>query len=202
MFIGITQRLITNESYYEEREALALDWGVLFSNETLFKDFLPLPLSYGLDFRHYLPHLKAVILSGGNDLYDYNPNILSQKRDAYEKQIISLCLEKKLPLLGICRGAQIIAHFFNSTLMPCQNHLGEHEILTNEGLKFQSNSFHKYFITKLGEKLCSLAISHDGSCEAFKHKNAAIYGLMWHIERKKGLENTKFLKEWLETIER
>ncbi|HDV7329870.1 TPA: gamma-glutamyl-gamma-aminobutyrate hydrolase family protein, partial [Campylobacter jejuni] len=27
MFIGITQRLICNESYHEERECLALDWG-------------------------------------------------------------------------------------------------------------------------------------------------------------------------------
>ncbi|ELW3246712.1 gamma-glutamyl-gamma-aminobutyrate hydrolase family protein, partial [Campylobacter jejuni] len=27
MFIGITQRLICNDSYHEERECLALDWG-------------------------------------------------------------------------------------------------------------------------------------------------------------------------------
>ncbi|MCX2682335.1 gamma-glutamyl-gamma-aminobutyrate hydrolase family protein [Campylobacter sp. MIT 21-1685] len=202
MFIGITQRLIINKSYYEERETLALDWGKLFANEKLFEGFLPLPLSYELDFKHYIAHLKAVILSGGNDLYSYNSNDLSKKRDEYEKHIIAFCLKNKLPLLGICRGAQIIASFFNSTLKQCKNHLNEHQIFTNEGLQFRTNSFHNYHISSLGKDLSVLASANDGSCEAFKHKICPIYGLMWHIERDKGLENTHILKEWLDTIKR
>lgn len=79
MFIGITQRLICNESYYEERECLALDWGKLF-NKDLFTNFIPLPLSYEIDFSHYKHLVKAVILSGGNDLSFYNPNVLSKKK--------------------------------------------------------------------------------------------------------------------------
>ncbi|EAH9082367.1 gamma-glutamyl-gamma-aminobutyrate hydrolase family protein, partial [Campylobacter jejuni] len=52
MFIGITQRLICNDSYHEKRECLALDWGKLF-NKDLFKNFTPLPLSYEIDFSYY-----------------------------------------------------------------------------------------------------------------------------------------------------
>ncbi|EHY9327323.1 gamma-glutamyl-gamma-aminobutyrate hydrolase family protein, partial [Campylobacter coli] len=78
MFIGITQRLICNDSYHEERECLALDWGKLF-NKDLFKNFTPLPLSYEIDFSHYKHLIKAVILSGGNDLSFYSPNVLSKK---------------------------------------------------------------------------------------------------------------------------
>lgn len=198
MFIGITQRLICNESYYEEREALALDWGKLF-HQALFRNFTPLPLSYELDFSHYKSLLKAVILSGGNDLSFCNFNALSKKRDLYEEQVIQTCLEEKIPLLGICRGAQMIAHYFNSPITPCQNHVGEHEVFfLNE--KFKVNSFHNFAIEKLGEELVELCTAEDKSIEAFRHKEESIFGIMWHIERENGLNNTQILKEWLSLI--
>jgi len=200
LFIGITQRLIENESYKEFREALALDWGSLF-NDILFKPFLPLPLSYELDFKDYKPHLNAVILSGGNDLSLFNTNFLSQKRDTYERQIISSCLENDIPLLGICRGAQMIAHYFNATILKKPNHTKKHLIQTNKG-EFMVNSFHNYSITNLKDPLEILALAQDKSIEAFKHKNAKIFGIMWHIERNGGLNADFILKEWLESIRR
>ena len=199
MFIGITQRLILNENYPEERECLALDWGKLF-NQDLLKGFIPLPLSYEIEFSRYKHLLKAVILSGGNDLSLYNLNTLSKKRDAYEKQIITICLKEKIPLLGICRGAQIIAHYFNSNISPCKNHVNiQHEVFYFKE-KFISNSFHNFAIKELGEDLVGLCFAKDNSIEAFKHKNENIFGIMWHIEREKGLENIQILKEWLSSI--
>lgn len=197
MFIGITQRLIENESYFEQREALALDWGRLFRTSRLFKGFLPLPLSYELPFDFYKKHLKAVILSGGNDLSLYDASTLSQKRDSYENDLIIHCFQDEIPLLGICRGAQMIAHFFGSTLTPCENHVGEHDIINIKDEKFRVNSFHNYFIRELGSDLIPLFLAGDGSIEAFKHKNAKIYGLMWHIEREQGLNDDSLLMEWL-----
>lgn len=199
MFIGITQRLVLNGSYYEQREALALDWGKLFKN-ALFKGFLPLPLSYEVPFVLYKNHLKAVILSGGNDLNFLNPNELSQKRDAYESEVIKQCLESEIPLLGVCRGTQMIAHFFNSTLIPCKNHTKEHFVLNSKGEKFLVNSFHNYAIKTLGENLTPLFWAQDKTIEAFKHKNAKIYALMWHIERENGLNEPFLLENWLKEI--
>lgn len=198
MFIGITQRLILNESYYEERECLAKEWGELFNSE-LFQGFLPLPLSFEIDFSLYKKHLKAVILSGGNDLNFLNPNAMSKKRDNYETQIIQTCIKEKIPLLGICRGAQMIAHFFKSTIELCENHTKDHEIFF-ESKSFNVNSFHNFAITKLGDELMPLCFAQDKTIEAFKHKNEKIYALMWHIERKNGLSNTQILKEWLKLV--
>lgn len=198
MFIGITQRLIGNESYHEERECLALDWGRLFK-EDLFKNFIPLPLSYEINFSHYKHLVRAVILSGGNDLNFCNPNVLSKKRDLYEKQVIELCLKEKIPLLGICRGAQMIAHYFHSLIVPCQNHVGEHEVFFSKE-KFISNSFHNFAIEKLGEELVELCKAKDNTIEAFKHKYENVFGIMWHIERENGLSNIQILKEWLSLI--
>ncbi|ELQ2600840.1 gamma-glutamyl-gamma-aminobutyrate hydrolase family protein [Campylobacter coli] len=198
MFIGITQRLICNESYYEERECLAKDWGELF-NKDLFKNFTPLPLSYEIDFSRYKDLVKAVILSGGNDLNFLNPNAMSKKRDSYEIQVIETCLKEKIPLLGICRGAQIIAHYFNSCISLYVNHVSKHEIFFLEE-KFISNSFHNFAIARLGDELEPLCFAKDKTIEAFKHKYENIFGIMWHIEREDGLNNVQILKEWLDLI--
>ncbi|TBR78561.1 gamma-glutamyl-gamma-aminobutyrate hydrolase family protein [Campylobacter novaezeelandiae] len=200
MFIGITQRLTEEKKYKELRETLALEWGNLFSNSILFKDFLPLALSYEIDFNHYAPYLKAVILSGGNDLSAFSDDILSKKRDAYEMKIIEYCLKTDTPLLGICRGAQMIAYYFNSTLEKLSHHIGDHQVILNDGSSFISNSFHNYAIINLGKNLEILARAKDQSIEAFKHKDKSIFGLMWHIERKNGLNNAKILNEWLKLV--
>lgn len=198
MFIGISQRLICNEGYFEERECLALDWGRLFAG--IFADFLPLPLSYEVDFSRYVPQLRGVILSGGNDLSTFNPSPLSSKRDAYEKNIVRHCLEENLPLLGICRGAEFIAHFFGSSLKPCKNHIGEHKVRLKSGSEVVVNSFHNYAISKLGQDLEPLALAEDESVEAFRHKSVKIWALMWHIEREGGLSEGSILQEWLENL--
>ena len=196
--IAISQRLIEEEKYFELREALALDWGKLFTKEDLFRDFLPLPLSYEIDFEKYKNNICAVILSGGNNLYCVDSNELSKKRDEYESKIISYCIESKLPLLGICRGAQMIAYSFESTIIKCDSHLNLHSVNV-ENNTFIVNSFHNFCISKLGENLIPLAYS-ENTIEAFKHEKYPIYGIMWHIERENGLENKDILREWISKI--
>ena len=99
-FIGITQRLLENTSYYEVREALSVEWGEFFKEH--LQGFLPLPLSYVIPFSTYAQslggNLGGVILSGGNDLNSLNPNPLSSMRDEYEAQILTHCLRYNLPL--------------------------------------------------------------------------------------------------------
>lgn len=194
-FIGITQRLVQNESYFELREALSLEWGVFFKEH--LQGFLPLPLSYELDFTLYEPFLAGVILSGGNDLSLFNENELCKKRDTYENKLLKTCMLKNKPVLGVCRGAQLIAYFFNSSLKQCQDHVARHEVKDmQEKLSFEVNSFHNFSIHTLGEDLKALFKADDESIEAFRHKKFDIYATMWHIERAGGLENTQVLDEF------
>ena len=210
-YIGITQRLIQHTAYYEIRECLAQDWGRFFACE--LKDFLPLPLSYEIDFSHYSPLLSGVILSGGNDLGVFCDGRLSQIRDNYEYTIIKHCIKHNIPLLGVCRGAQILAHFFDSTLKACSGHTQAHLVYSATST-FYVNSFHHYCITHLGADLIELVAaercdysdrsldSHQYSIEGFRHKSKAFFGIMWHIEREKGLENTEILDSYLECVKK
>lgn len=124
-FIAISQRLFTQE-YGEVREALALEWGEFFTK--YLPDFLMLPLSYAQNFERYKPFIAGVILSGGNDLSVCSDSELNRRRDDFEANIIESCIKDSIPLLGICRGAQMIAHYFNSTINRCSNHTKPHMV--------------------------------------------------------------------------
>ena len=198
MFIGISQRLVCNESYAELREALSIEWGALFNAE--FKDFLPLPLCVEIPFSRYENVLKGVILSGGNDLSVFNDLRQNQIRDNYEAQILTHCANLNIPVLAICRGAQFMAHFFGSEILSYQNHIGAHLVCDSQGREFSVNSFHNYAIMNLGKDLECLARAQDNTIEAFRHKTLPFFALMWHIERKNGLENKAILESFKKEI--
>lgn len=202
-FIGITQRLLENTSYYEVREALSVEWGEFFKEH--LQGFLPLPLSYAIPFSTYAESLgeglSGVILSGGNDLESLNPNPISKRRDLYEGEMIAHCIKESLPMLGVCRGAQRIAEYFGATLGKLQGHIGVHSVLESQSHKeFTVNSFHNYGILTLQDSLEILVKAQDKSIEAFKHKSKPIFGLMWHIERESGMENDAIFQEWLSKL--
>ncbi|PAF46697.1 hypothetical protein BKH46_06955 [Helicobacter sp. 12S02634-8] len=179
--IGITQRLIEAPNYHEIREGLGCEWGEFLGERAFW------PLSYAVPFARYAPRLKAVILSGGNDLSSITPNALNQKRDRYEKEIISHCLKTQIPLLGVCRGAQCIAEFFGATITESKGHSpNPHQLLwLADQNTYEVNSYHHYAITALKEPLKPLGLAQDESIEAYRHTSLPIFGMMWHIEREK-----------------
>ena len=207
-YIGITPRLLLHSQYNEVREALALDWGKLFiadtdSKDGVFYSYLPLVLDYNIPFAYYAQDLCGVILSGGNDLSEFCDDSLSKMRDAYEYTIIKYCITNFLPLLGVCRGAQIIARYFDSTLRQCDGHVGLHTLKDlRDSQDFLTNSYHRYCIDELGQELIALAEAQDLSIESFRHRSLAIFGVMWHIEREKGLQNRHILDLWLDSLKK
>lgn len=181
--VGITPRLVETREYHEVREALDERWGALLAH----MGWIPVPLSYAIPFETYQSELglSGVILSGGNDLSSLTPNPLSAKRDEYERTILQAC-KGGLPLLGICRGAQFIAHELGGALEPCKAHVGRHEILL-EGARYEVNSYHNFAISALGAGLIPLARSQEGFIEAFGALDLPLVAMMWHAEREEVL---------------
>lgn len=177
--IGITQRLEQNTNYYEIRECLSLEWGKFLCD----LDFVP--LSYSKPIEKY--KFNAIIFSGGNDLSHLNPNTLSNIRDNYELEIIKYCIEFKIPIFAVCRGAQHLAYHFKSILQKKPNHANQNHKINFNNEIYEVNSFHHYCITKAGRNLEILAQSNDGTIEAFRHTSLPFFGIMWHIEREEKL---------------
>lgn len=188
--IAITQRLIENRDYYEVRDALDIRWTQLCKS----LDYLPVLLPTYYDFKHYFEMFKidGIILSSGNDLGSLSNNELSRKRDSFEKELIKFAIRSKIPILGICRGMQIIADFFQSEFEKVDRHIGtKHKLIVSHESKYIKdlgkllfvNSYHNYVIKNVSEDFIVPARSEDGAIEAIEHKKYKIFGQMWHPER-------------------
>lgn len=188
--IAITQRLIDTQSYFEWRDCLDIRWGKLLAE----LDFIPILLPIEYDYKKIFQelHIDGVIFSGGNDLVRFSNNELSKKRDTFEKEILKYSILNKIPVLGVCRGIQLIGDYFGAALTQVPGHVGtKHELDINLLSKYANllinlgevNSFHNYAIETIPDNFIISAKSRDGVIEAIEHSTEKIFGIMWHSER-------------------
>jgi len=188
--IAVTQRLLSNESYYEPREALDTRWGLLFEK----LGFLPIALPIEYDFKNYFNSISidGILLTGGNDLSSISPNEESIKRDMFEKKVIKYGIENDIPIFGVCRGMQIIAEYFGADFIEVQNQVSiKHSLKVNSKSKYANelnnlnkvNSFHNYAINNMPNELLVSATNENNIVKAIEHKKYKIFGQMWHSER-------------------
>jgi N5-(cytidine 5'-diphosphoramidyl)-L-glutamine hydrolase len=198
--IALTMRVLAAEGYHELRDAISADWSALFRSSPYLPVFLPntpeIPADYFKQFR-----AAAVVLTGGNDLSpvlkgaDRSP--ASLRRDRFEKKLLAYAIRNQIPVIGICRGMQVINAFFNGTLKRVAGgtHSGtSHPIALSADFKKilgnigRANSFHDYCIVQnsLGPGLIPFAWSPDGVVEGIVHCRYPIIGMMWHPERPGG----------------
>lgn len=102
------------------------------------------------DFNH-LKNSKYVIFWGGTDVnpslygeklspYSQQPNT---KRDLLEIAMASYCVENNIPMIGICRGAQLLNVFNGGKLLQdITNHTSTHIMRTYDGKEIRVNSTH------------------------------------------------------------
>lgn len=201
--IGITQRIECVEGYNEIREQLDMKWGELL----IECGYMPITLTKSIDVEIFLDHvpLQGFILTGGNDLFSLSNQYINKTRDLFEKKIIEVSIQRGIPILGVCRGMQVIGEFFGAPILEVENHIGiRHDInimpntILHEYIKKEQldvNSYHKYSIKDIDENVFNiLATSKDGEIEAIMHRSYSIMAQMWHPEREEPF------KEWDKAI--
>ena len=188
--ILISQRLISNQNYFEIREALDVKWGALFKK----LNFLPVILPIEFGYKKYFETLKidGIVLTGGNSLNSLGNDELSNRRDSFEKKLIKYGVVNKIPIFGVCRGMQIIAEYFGANFKKVKGQIGiKHRLKINKKSKYCKelnklvtvNSFHNYAINSLPKSITISATNKDGMIKAIEHNRYKIFAQMWHSER-------------------
>ena len=149
----------------------------------------------------------GLILCGGSDVHPkhYGEEIagsvgIDEKRDAAEFALLKAYVEAGKPVLGICRGCQLINVFFGGSLYQ---HLPEyamhqgvggdaiHQVTATEGSilhglygdTFAVNSSHHQAVKDLGADLRATAYWNNQYVEAYEHLTLPIFAVQWHPER-------------------
>ncbi|MDZ3993773.1 gamma-glutamyl-gamma-aminobutyrate hydrolase family protein [Pseudomonas sp. Teo4] len=119
---------------------------------------------------------QAIVLSGGNDIGQY------PARDTTEGRLLDHARSHRLPVLGLCRGMQMIAHCFGGQLKPVVGHVRTRHQLSGQ-IVAEVNSYHGFALADCPEAFEILARSEDGEIEAIRHLSLPWEGWMWHPER-------------------
>jgi N5-(cytidine 5'-diphosphoramidyl)-L-glutamine hydrolase len=183
--IALTMRITDAEAYDEPRDSIAHDW------ISRLRDWraLPMLIPNGLaDPCGYLDGLSPdlLILSGGEDPGN------SPMRDETETALLAHAIENAIPVLGVCRGLQLMNLYFGGALTPVTDHVARNHGLAIDpawrkvyGREITVNSFHRLGVSDhgLAKPLSAFAWDPDGFIEGVCHRDFAVAGLMWHPER-------------------
>ena len=166
--------------------------------------------------RDLVSRLDGLILSGGHDvqpkLYGENPlrkiGEIFPDRDVFDLTLLEFAKEKQIPILGICRGFQILNVYHGGSLYQDLDYLTNelkiahsqasgptvltHEVSVKAGSMFSKivqndrlevNSFHHQAVKDLGKELTAVAHADDGIVEAFELDTYPwLLGVQFHPE--------------------
>ena len=151
-----------------------------------------------------LPACDGLLLPGGGDLHPRHygaPLIdcrnLDETRDALELELANAFLKSGKPILGICRGMQVLNVVLGGTLhQHIKGHSADggtdrlHQVYTASdsaigrlyGQHLTVNSAHHQAVDRLGDGL--RAVQWAGHIvEALEHETAPVWAVQWHPER-------------------
>jgi putative glutamine amidotransferase len=176
---------------------------------------VPLLLTPGeTEIKRILQTVDAVIFAGGGDIDpavyggSAHPSIerIDPIRDTFEMALARRLFESTIPVLGICRGFQLLALASGGELITdIPDEIGEavvhratngdsirhsvqlepesHLAKISESTQFEVESKHHQAIRKVSEKWRVMANSADGIIEAIEHKNHPwMISVLWHPE--------------------
>ncbi|NLX92054.1 MAG: gamma-glutamyl-gamma-aminobutyrate hydrolase family protein [Firmicutes bacterium] len=215
--VGITCGIV------EEERCLRLSWDYVKAVERAGGFPVPLMLFKTGSVRRALEMIRGLILSGGGDVDPYHfgeepfPGCgeISPWRDEMELELARAAIEAEMPILGICRGAQVLNIALGGDIFQdiklkggqLLEHMQKapayypyHSLKIKEGTKLGSifsgkaelrvNSFHHQAIRKPGENLIISAVAADGVIEAVEStRHPFALGVQWHPEAMAGKNN-------------
>lgn len=163
-----------------------------------------------------LSKFDALLLPGGGDIDpellgepDQGSKNIDRELDLLQFQALDLFVKSKKPILGICKGFQLIQLYFGGQLIqdlprpsihPVQENgddslhpvhsypltsvlLGQHFPAADFPEKVMVNSAHHQGIEKDGRHLYPFQKAKDGITEAVCHETLPILAFQWHPER-------------------
>ena len=183
----------------------------------------PMPVAHATDV---LEALDGLLLTGGGDIgpacYGALPEpetgSVDDERDASELALVAVATARHVPILGICRGAQLLNVAFGGTLHQHLNgdqpahqqrthrHEPVHQVALAEGSLLMSltgqsrlevNSIHHQGVDRVAAQLRTVGFAEDGGVEVLENSDRSVLAVQWHPECLPTRRESQLLFSWL-----
>lgn len=212
-----TMKIAVTHCGSENKQSVYMEWLRLFSSSC---EFVILSKDGGIES---LQGFDGIVLTGGEDIDpEYSKAVPVEKvgtvdrsRDDFEFRLMGSAVRHHVPILGICRGLQVINVFFGGSLIADVQHDGfndhetprgepekRHSVSVYEGsllkkivgtAKGNVNSYHHQAAKEVANTLAVSSFSEDGVVEALEWKEKEgkpfLLAVQWHPERMTDAEN-------------
>lgn len=187
--IGLTMRL--ESAGGRSWDTLAAEWPGFLRRALGTARWLAIP-NLGAEVAAFLRpwSLDGLILTGGADLGS------CPERDETERRLLDAWIRARRPVLGVCRGLQLLQAYFGGRLCEAppahaRGRIHTIEICHERGRRllgrerFAAPSFHRAGVAEadLAPELRAWAVSQDGLVEGVQHRELPIVAVQWHPER-------------------
>ncbi len=194
------------EGFPEKLDHLEIDLYMAdYARSVLRAGGLPIHLPLDADPADYLDLVDGLVFTGGADVDPASygaantDSSFESIRDSYEFALLDAALEADLPVLGICRGLQLLNVHVGGSLhqdVPeharydvdpaARTHTISIESASRLNLMFGSsievNSLHHQTVDALGDGLSVVARAADGTVEAVEMPGRDVVAVQWHPE--------------------
>lgn len=150
--------------------------------------------------------LDGILMSGGGDI---NPLFVGEEplpalqdvdtlHDRYDLLLIRLASNRQIPLMGICRGHQMLNAAFGGTLyqdiysqadtdvikhsQKMAREEASHTVHLEDGCVIAVNSFHHQAVKDVAPEFVQTAVAPDGINEGMRHPEKSVFSVQWHPE--------------------
>lgn len=172
----VTQRVAVDPAHGERRDALDQRWWPFLATCGV----LPVPVPNDAELAVALAEragAAGLLLTGGNDIGT------APERDATERRLVAWAEARGLPVLGVCRGMQMLLTLAGAALEPVTGHVAVRHAIRLGDEPREVNSYHGLAARAVAGELEAWGVAEDGAVEAVRHRTRPTLGIMWHPER-------------------
>jgi len=178
--VAVTQRVAVVPQYGERRDCLDQAWTKFLFTCGLLPVLLPNVPEAAVALCEEA-NVNGIVLTGGNDLAVLGGD--APERDVTENAVLDWAAQHTIPVLGTCRGMQVIQQRFAVSLCRVEGHVAQQQTIRIDNQREEVNSYHHFGAFESRPPLETWALADDGVVKAIRHSTQSITGIMWHPER-------------------